>query len=222
MYLGRVCVRNFRNLQSLDLAFAPGLNVLVGENNVGKTNVLDAIRIALGPASSGDFVRITPHDRHRLADGTVITLPITVDLTFLGLSSDEQAELLDILNYNAETPETSTASVHFEWTYSDKTERSHTRRWGGDRPNNEAVIPEDILDGIPLTLLTAMRDALSALVPGRASRLGRVLKASAEEDDKKELESIIAAANEKLQGNRLLTAVETRIRRALERASGLD
>lgn len=222
MFLSRVQIENFRNLKRLSAEFSDGLNVIVGENNVGKTNLLDAIRIALGPSSTGEFIRLTPFDRHRTKDGVYVTDPISIVLTFAGLSADEQGELLDILNYNAETPERSTATIHLEWVYSEKEERAQIRRWGGERTNSESPVPEDILEAIPLTLLTAMRDALSALVPGRTSRLGRVLKVSAADEHKKELTAIITEANKKLHENELVTSVETRIKSVLDDASGLD
>ena len=42
----RVCniyLRNFRNYETLDLEAAPGVNLLVGSNAQGKTNLLEAI-----------------------------------------------------------------------------------------------------------------------------------------------------------------------------------
>ena len=45
MYLSKVTVKNFRSFQSLTVELGAGLNIIVGENNVGKTNLLDAIRL---------------------------------------------------------------------------------------------------------------------------------------------------------------------------------
>src|SRR5690606_17239595 len=48
--IGRLCVQvrhltlvNFRNYADADLTFVPGMNVLVGRNGQGKTNVAEAI-----------------------------------------------------------------------------------------------------------------------------------------------------------------------------------
>jgi hypothetical protein len=45
-------------------------------------------------------------------------------------------------------------------------------------------VPEDVLQSVPVTLLAALRDAMSALVPGRQSRLDVFLEFSASEDEK--------------------------------------
>src|SRR5215510_13691641 len=121
MHLGLVRVRNFRNIKDTSVVFKPGLNVLVGENNIGKTNLLDALRWALGVQSVGRdaAVLLDKDDRHRKADGTYVDAPIQVTLQFEGLSLDDRAEFLDILNYNEAEPEKSTATIQCEWSYSE-------------------------------------------------------------------------------------------------------
>ena len=43
MNLTNLKLRDFRNYESLDLDFAPGVNLIVGDNAQGKTNLLEAI-----------------------------------------------------------------------------------------------------------------------------------------------------------------------------------
>ena len=43
MQLNKIELRNFRNYESLALDFAPGVNLIVGDNAQGKTNLLEAI-----------------------------------------------------------------------------------------------------------------------------------------------------------------------------------
>ena len=43
MYLERLAVINFRNYKQLDVKFNKGINYLLGDNGVGKTNLLEAI-----------------------------------------------------------------------------------------------------------------------------------------------------------------------------------
>ena len=43
MKLNQIKLRNFRNYAELDLEFAPGVNLIVGRNAQGKTNLLEAI-----------------------------------------------------------------------------------------------------------------------------------------------------------------------------------
>ena len=48
MQISRVKIENFRGIKSADLLF-DGNTVLIGDNNVGKTSILEAIDLALGP-----------------------------------------------------------------------------------------------------------------------------------------------------------------------------
>ncbi len=43
MFLTRIILSNFKNYEALDLEFSPKINCFVGNNGVGKTNILDGI-----------------------------------------------------------------------------------------------------------------------------------------------------------------------------------
>lgn len=139
MFLQKVIIQNFRCLRELSVTLAPGLNVIVGENNSGKTAFLDAIRAALGPAAAtGDSIRLGPDDRHRAVDGKYTDAPISVTLIFAGLTVSEQGQFIDILNYDPAAPADSTAQINFLWTWNSGTERYSIRRWGGAATHSES------------------------------------------------------------------------------------
>ncbi len=221
MYLHKVQIQNFRCLRDFSMTLGAGLNVIVGENNSGKTAFLDAIRAALGPAAAtGDSIRLVPEDRHRTPDGNYVEAPISITLIFSGLSPDEQGQFIDILNYDPANPATSTAQINFRWTWNAKTERYSVNRWGGAASHSDSGVPDDVLQTVPVTLLGALRDAASALLPGRNSRLAHLLSAHATEGDKSELVAFIVKANQELEKNRLVADTQGRIAATLEKASG--
>lgn len=43
MKLDRLSLRNFRNYENLESTFSPGVNLIVGDNAQGKTNLLEAV-----------------------------------------------------------------------------------------------------------------------------------------------------------------------------------
>ena len=62
MYCKQVAVKNFRNIKEAQVDFSPGVNVLVGENAQGKTNLLEAIFYAsvgrsFRAANIGEMIR---------------------------------------------------------------------------------------------------------------------------------------------------------------------
>ena len=43
MILKRISILNYKNLEQVELSFSPKLNCFLGQNGMGKTNLLDAI-----------------------------------------------------------------------------------------------------------------------------------------------------------------------------------
>src|SRR5699024_6428214 len=51
MWLETVRIKGFRSCEDTEVALSPGLTLLVGENNAGKSNIIDALRLATTPLS---------------------------------------------------------------------------------------------------------------------------------------------------------------------------
>lgn len=224
MHLALVEISNFRNIESLSARFRPGLNVLLGENNVGKTNLLDAIRWALGVQSvrREGLVLIDHEDRHRRPDGTYVDAPVRVSLHFEGLNEDERADFLEILNYDESQPDKSSATIHCEWVYSEARKKWSFRRWGGDRKNSEGAISDELLQAIPLTFLDALRDAERELAPGKRSRLARYLEVAAEPKERDEIKDIGSQHHAALKKATLVERAEKVVTDVLAEAAGTD
>jgi putative ATP-dependent endonuclease of the OLD family len=220
MFLASVSIKRFRNLEDVVIDFDDGLNVIVGENNIGKTNVLDAIRAALGAAATQDVLRLSPEDRFVDATGKVGKEPILISLRFENLSEDERGEFVEMLNFDPSDPTRSTISMSFEWSYDDKTKRWSVRRWGGERSASDIGISEDLLQALPLTRLDALRDAVAALAPGRSNRLARALSAIAVPEDGAGLVKAFTEANAAIEGHALVRRFETRVSEVLSKATG--
>ena len=57
MRLQELHIRNFRKIADLTVRFPPGLCVIVGENNSGKTAIVDALRFMFLSARDFDALR---------------------------------------------------------------------------------------------------------------------------------------------------------------------
>lgn len=53
MFFKEVRIQNYKAIKDMQLHFSPGVNLLIGDNGVGKTSVLDALSVALGGFLSG-------------------------------------------------------------------------------------------------------------------------------------------------------------------------
>lgn len=64
MYLTSLSIRNFRGIKALDIEFDPTLTVVMGENNTGKSSILNALDICLNQVKSEKGVCFEPSDFH--------------------------------------------------------------------------------------------------------------------------------------------------------------
>ncbi len=46
--LKTIKIKNFRSLKDFDMDFNQGLNVIIGENDAGKTSLIDSLKILFG------------------------------------------------------------------------------------------------------------------------------------------------------------------------------
>ena len=57
MYISRIKLHNFKRFKSFDKEFNSGLNILVGDNEVGKSTILEAIHLALSGMYRGRYLK---------------------------------------------------------------------------------------------------------------------------------------------------------------------
>jgi len=168
MYLARLTISNFRKLQQAELQFQPGLNVLVGANNVGKTAVVDALR-ALLAGHDEPYPRLDIDDVYRPPGGTPAG-DITFQYVFRGLDEDDEADFLPALKIDAAGK--SEAHIFIRYARPDKLGRLRAKRWCGD--HEEVGLTADMMENLRGVYLPPLRDASQALKPSRSSQLARL------------------------------------------------
>ena len=47
MYFERTEIQNFKGIEKMNLGFSSGVNLLIGNNGVGKTTVLEALALSI-------------------------------------------------------------------------------------------------------------------------------------------------------------------------------
>lgn len=234
MHLTRITIKNFRNLKNLTVDLGDGLNVLVGPNNAGKTNLFDAIRLSMGAeASRAEPLWLSEDDLYCTTAGAA-TSPdtpaepkadiISIQLMFTGLNTDQVSQFFEIVDF--QTPEglkAPPAKINFQAVWQPKTERFQVTRWGGSENSEPSAIPVEILQAIPIVSLPALRNAEEALTPGNKSILARVLEDLArrvEGSHKTDFETIFSDANKSLADQPLVQRFQDRLRVGTQEMSG--
>lgn len=178
MYLSALVVNNFRQFgdgqQELMIRFNKGVTALVGENDAGKSSVIDALRLVL-QTRDGEFVRLQPEDFHIPKDGPQAH-QIKIVAKFSDLSTADQGALSEYITFNGQE-----AVVYVHWTARRLNDEPLARRWvdiavrsghSGGGPSLDV----NVRQLLAAAYLRPLRDAEREMSPGRGSRLSQVLK----------------------------------------------
>jgi putative ATP-dependent endonuclease of OLD family len=205
MYLAELNIRNFRKLRDVQLRFRPGLNVLVGANNVGKSAVVDALR-ALLAGYEESYPRFGAEDRHRSPQGEQAG-DIEFHYVFRGLGPDDEADFLAALKPIAGGQ----AEAHFHVCYSDADQggRLRVRRWCGD--HQEVSLTADMIENLRGVYLQPLRDAAQGLRPGRNSQLSRLLHLLTDDAGRQGINEALQRLDDELRNHAPIRGTQTAI-----------
>ncbi|KPZ27233.1 ATP-dependent nuclease [Pseudomonas coronafaciens] len=177
MYLSALSIRNFRQFGDLTpgffIHFNEGVTALVGENDAGKTAVIDAIRHVLQTRDS-DFLRLELEDFHVTGHGEPAT-DITLVCTLSGLSTLELGAFAEYVTFSS-----GEGLLHVHWSARRLALPTASRRWVdiqvrcGVRGEGPAL-DVGARQLLATSYLKPLRDAEREMSPGRNSRLSQVL-----------------------------------------------
>lgn len=202
MFISKIQIENFRNYESTEVEFHEGINVLIGHNNCGKSNLLTAMALIFDNSISkqlevDDFYNGISVEK--LKDSSPkIKITITISQ-----SEDENLmsdELVTVSNWliSLETPYQ--AQIQYEYFLSSGEEENYKKRvsdkesakeiwkiikseyirlytykiWAGN-PDNRVTADSDSLRKFDYQFLNAIRDVERDMFSGRNTLLKRVI-----------------------------------------------
>lgn len=193
MKIHRLTITNFRNFKKLDVSTGEQI-VIVGENKIGKTNLLHALRLVLDPSLPDSARQLRKTDfwdglNGQLTKDTIIQVSIELtdfenDEDLLALLAEHIVQvdpLIARLTYLFRPKEglkgDPSSEVDYEFLV-----------YGGDRPENR--IGYDLRRRIPLDVLPALRDAEGDLATWTRSPLRPLLNRASEAIDHNQLKTV--------------------------------
>jgi putative ATP-dependent endonuclease of the OLD family len=168
MRLDTLVVENFRSCYRTKVTLAPHLTLLVGENDAGKSNIIDAIRAALPPASGRghfwfdgdrDLSYGQPPGTHIEISRTYADLTPGEDALFIPALVDKHRKLVHTLRYD--------------------TSPQRPRRQRLSQSVGDSRIPDpepELRERIAHVYLPPLRDAASALDSAEGNRLADIFE----------------------------------------------
>lgn len=222
MYLKKLRLWNWRKFQSdgtnpgIEVTFKKGLNLLIGENDSGKTSIVDAIRFTLG-TNNNDKNWITEDD---FSFGTK---DLKIECTFEDLSEVEKPFFFEWLSaVNKDIQDISLRIVLTASLYTDINGEEKVKRDLLAGPEGfEQSLPSEVHNYLRTTYLKPLRDANSELQPGYRSRVAKIIENLPEfkdETKQEEIKSLFIKAFLDLERELqipVLNQIDTRLRKFL-------
>jgi putative ATP-dependent endonuclease of OLD family len=177
MHISQVHIKDFRIFEDLELTLAPGLNLIVGENNSGKTALIDAIRYALDTNSS-EWVKVQESDFLRGQSR------FSIQLKFEAITARQARVFVEHLTHEATVGKPGRRSVLYITLTAELTDHVargtryiRTELRSGKNGTGPSV-EREVRAYLSATYLRPLRDAEAELSASRGSRLSQVLHSS--------------------------------------------
>lgn len=206
MILSEVNLWNFRKFHVLEngnpglqVKFHKGLNALIGENDAGKSAIIDAIKMVL-QTQSGEYIKVTEDDFYTNSAGDSEN-EFFIKCVFQEFTVNEAKNFIEWLTFskNTNTDEVEYSLILNFRAWKEKN-RIYTEVKAGSREDGIR------LDGkakelLKCTYLRPLRDAAREMSSGRNSRISQILYNHPLFENKKdhELVEILKEANEKIE-----------------------
>lgn len=185
MYLSQIKLKNFRSFADEKVPFEQRLTVLVGENNGGKSNLIDAIRLVSTPLSGRREIYCEQTDIRFSA----VANGFDIEATFDDLTPPQQGRLISAAS------DDTLGTASFGLTYEVSGTQSHIRPnlWAGrfktpPEPGSHEMIRH--------VYLPPLRDAKRALASGNPTRIHALLKHFLSDRDPDELAEKLARTSD--------------------------
>lgn len=183
MFISEIVIENFRTFGEGESKFVfalhPGLTALVGQNDTGKTTIIDALRYVLGTRDQ-EYIRIEDSDFHWPLGEPARRTEIRIRCKFDDLTIHDKGAFAEYLTIE-DNDGRKNSVLYAYWTAKDRTGTRNKRRFisselksgeNGDGPTLDA----EVRTLLRATYLRPLRDAERAMSAGRGSRLSQILQ----------------------------------------------
>lgn len=175
MYITNLTIKNFRGIENLELNLNKGLNVLIGENNSGKTSVIDLLRLVFDKGNYPNKIYWKETD-FRVFDSTEEFRPIEFDITFKPDNDKESFcfNELHIVEFDDNGNKTDYLEIHGKISLIKRKGETKIKKefWGGK--DKEKRIPWEIWNELNYTYLSPLRDVNRDLKPNNNNLLSKL------------------------------------------------
>lgn len=203
MIISQLSLSNFRkfkcieNAPGLIVTFHKGLNALIGENDSGKTAIIDAIKLVL-LTQSNEYIRPTENDFYVGPDGVEAT-EFWIDCVLSEFTEDEAKNFIEYLTFTKDADGLHyTLELHYH-AWKEKNRIFSELRVG--EKDDGVTIDGKARELLKAVYLKPLRDAEREMSAGRSSRISQILLSHPvfQNKDEHQLIKIFNEANEEIE-----------------------
>ena len=168
MYLETLCIKKFRSINNITLEFNKGVNIIIGENNAGKSAIIDALRICLSIGKQWRDIGIR-NDEDFYIDTMEISdelEPIEFALIFKIEDAQDRFYFNSMVFQDADNPDNQNIQIHFKYYLETNEKGNKVLRWSiwGGELEGQQIKPEEAQQ-IYYSYLAPLRNAEQELKP---------------------------------------------------------
>lgn len=234
MILSHLELYNFRKFKSangkpgLSVSFHRGLNALIGENDSGKTAIIDAIKLVLLTQSS-DYIRAVDEDFYTDASN-VSCNEFRIELTLADFTPDEAKNFIEYLSFEKDSDGKLQYFLRLYYRAWKEKSRVFAELRAGDSVDG-ITIDSKARELLKTVYLKPLRDAEHEMRSGRNSRISQILINHPVfiDKDENELVTMIRDVNEKVEkfftedrGKAILSSIRETLSEFLDNGSPSD
>ena len=155
----------------LEIHFQEGVNVLIGENDSGKTAIVDAIRYVLR-TQSGEFIQFEDKDFYQEPDGNRKD-EFKIECVFDGINEQDAGLFWEWLSWNDDK----TKYLLKVWLYAKRKDNIIMPTFSAGIEGQAERMDSEARELLKVVYFKPLRDALTDMTHGYKSRLAQILGA---------------------------------------------
>ena len=145
MYISKIKIENFRNFRSNEIEFNDGINVIIGHNNAGKSNLIKALGLVLNPNSKK---RLSIHDFNMNASLDELkqhSPKVSITVTISKGKTSNNDDLVTVSEWLTSLTEDYEAKLTYEFFLPERYEQKYLEEMGNLAQSNEQEVPKELL-----------------------------------------------------------------------------
>jgi len=217
VFLKRFAIKNYKCIKDASIDFNEGVNILIGENNSGKTAVLDALRLCLSYGKQWRGIWVSVDNFHLDKNNPDADIEDVEFHLYFEIQDEIEAGIYNDFLSVAEGGKQE-LQIHFRYYIKERDGIKKVRYnvWGGDK-EGQPITP-NVLESIHFIHLDALRDAVHHLRPVRGNRLGELYSKIVTKEERQEFLSgkVRKVLNDDKDWNALIKQGKDKVNKHLE------